>query len=149
MSFDTDLVAGFAQLLVADLDEAWNAAWRPTGAYEADETPIFDSVLPATPNRIITLTTYGLGDDAVLADSDTGLQVRTRSIDADPRDVKDLDDAIADVLLGRFPMTLTGGIRVQTLTRASWTPLGQDDNKRWHRSSNYLLGLHRPGPHRL
>lgn len=149
MSFDSDIVAGFAVLLAADVDASWAVTWRPTGAYQAGETPIFDSAVPPTPDRIITLTTYGLGDHPVLSDSDIGLQVRTRSEGADPRDVKDLDDAIADALLGRFPMTLSTDIRVQTLVRASWAPLGQDGNQRWNRVSNYNLGLYRPGPHRL
>jgi hypothetical protein len=149
VGFLTDLHEGFAQLLAADVNPAQNLAWQPSGAYPIDKTGIFIRHVPASPNRIVVLSSYGLSDDAVYADSDVGLQVRTRSAGEDPRDVDDLDEAIADVLLGRFPFTLTTGIRIVTLTRSSAAPLGQDANHRWERTSNFALGLHRPGPHRL
>ena len=146
MSFTTDVGEGFAQLLAA---EVTGLAWQTTGTYAANVTGIYIAVVPPTPNRIVTLTVYGLGDDAAYAESTTGMQVRTRSAAADPRDVHDLDDAIADALLGRYPMTLPNGIRVETLIRTSATPLGQDDNQRWEHTANYSLGLYRPGAHRL
>ena len=149
MSFDTDVIEGFAQLLVADVDPAQNLDWQPEGVYDPGKTGIYALAVPPLPNRIVTLATYGLGDDPVYADSDVGLQIRTRSAGEDPRDVQDLDEAIADVLVGRFPMTLPTGIRVQTLIRSSSTSLGQDANKRWMRVSNYPLSLHHPAPHRL
>lgn len=146
MSTTTDIGEGFAQLLAA---EVTGLAWAPTGAYATNVTGIYIEVVPPTPNRIVTLTVYGLGDDGAYADSTVGLQVRCRSAGHDPRDVHDLDDAIADVLLGRYPLTLPNGITVQTLIRSSATPLGQDDNQRHEHSSNYTAGLHWPGTHRL
>lgn len=149
MSYLTDLCEGFAQLIAADADPAQNIQWVAAGLYPNGKTGIYVAHVPLTPNRVITLTAYGYGDDATFGDTAAGLQVRTRSIGPDPRDVYALDDAVADVLLGRYPVTLPSGIRVQTLTRSSSTSLGLDDNQRWSHVSNYDLGLHRPGPHRL
>jgi hypothetical protein len=148
-SFEIDLCEGVAELLAADVDATQNVAWSDTGVYPAGKTGIYILAVPAIPNRIITLSTYGLGDDAVYGDSDVGLQVRTRSAAADPRDVQRLDAAIFDVLVGRFPFTLATGVRVQTLVRSSAVSLGQDDNLRWSFAANYRLSLHRPGTHRL
>jgi hypothetical protein len=117
--------------------------------YPSNKTGIFIDRVPPSPNRIITLTCYGLGDDATYADSTFGLQVRSRSVGADPRDAFDLDDAVFDVLAGRWPMTLPNGIHVQTLVRTSHTSLGEDANQRWSRASNYTAEVHRPATHRL
>lgn len=146
MGFDTDLVAGFAQLLAAadiGLD------WHPDGTPYTSGIGIYDSDVPPSPDDVVTLTAYGLGDGPTYADSTRGLQIRVRSAGADPRVSRDMDDAIADVLIGLYPMTLPTGIYVKTLERTSSTPLGQDDNRRWSRSSNYALGLWRPSQHRL
>jgi len=146
VSFTTDVGEGFAQLLAAGVS---GLAWQTSGTYATNVTGIYIAVVPPNPDRIVTLTVYGLGDDATYADSSAGLQVRTRSAGQDPRDAYTLDDAIADVLLGRYPLTLPNGIHVQTLMRTSSTPLGEDDNQRWEHSSNYGLELYRPGTHRL
>lgn len=150
MGFLADLAAGFAQLIADDADGAQNIAWQADGTpYDTGNTGIYRRKLPAAPNRAVALTAYGLGDDPVHSDSDFGLQVITRSEGEDPTDADDLDDAIADVLLGRYPFTLSNGIRVETLARSSGTSLGQDDNRRWSLASNYTVKAHRPGPHRL
>lgn len=149
MGFDNDLQAGFAQLIATDIDPTLQVAWRPTGNYQTTETGIYIRHVPALPNRVIVLSSYGLSDDPVYADSDVGLQVHSRGAGEDPRDGETLDGAVADVLLGRFPLTLSTGVRVVTLVRSSSAPLGQDDNRRWSYVSNYTLGLHRPALHRL
>jgi len=147
MGFDTDLVAGVAQLLAtASIGLTWHADGTP---YAANEIGLYDSEVPATPDDAVTVSTYGLGDDAVYADSIRGLQIRSRRAGADPRPARDLDDLVADTLLGLFPTTLPTGIRIVTLVRTSGTTLGQDDNLRWTQLSNFTLELYRPGPHRL
>lgn len=145
-TFTRELVDGMAVLLAG---AGINLTWRSTGAYSASETAIVVGGLPQSPDRAVGLTPYPLGDDAVFSDSDCGLQIRSRVATPDLRDVFDLDDAIADVLLGRFPFTLTTGVVVQTLVRTSAVSLGRDDNLRAEWSSNYTLGLHRPGQFRL
>lgn len=149
MSFLTDLVEGFAQLLVANVNSAQNLAWAPTGVYPADKTGLFVAAVPPTPNRIVTLTPYPLSDDPSLSDSEIGMQIRSRSAAEDPRDVFALDDAIFDALAGNYPLDLATGIRVVTLTRSSSVSLGQDDNRRWQWASSYPLSLHRPSLHRV
>lgn len=149
MPFLTDLCEGFAQLIATDADPAQNLAWLTAGVYPSGKTGIYIAHVPPDPNRIVTLTAYGYGDDATYGDTAAGLQVRSRSAGADPRDVYALDDAVADVLLGRYPMTLPTGVYVQTLARSSSTSLGMDDDQRWSHVSNFDLSLNRPGPHRL
>lgn len=149
MSFLTDLSEGFAQLIAADTDAAQNIVWQPSGVPPNGKTGIFIAHVPPDPNRIITLTCYALTDDATYADSTFGLQVRARSVGADPRDVYALDDAVFDVLAGKWPMTLPNGLHIVTLTRTSSTSLGLDDAQRWSHVSNYTAEAHRPTPHRL
>lgn len=149
MSFLTDLCEGFAQVIAADADPGQNLLWQSAGAYPSGKTGIFIAHVPPSPSRLLTLTAYWLADDAVYGDSTFGLQARSRSVGQDPRDVYALDDAVADVLLGRWPMTLPTGIRIETLMRSSSTSLGLDAKQRWSHVSNFTGELHRPGPHRL
>ncbi|HMC70986.1 MAG TPA: hypothetical protein VKJ07_17650, partial [Mycobacteriales bacterium] len=65
------------------------------------------------------------------------------------RDVYALDDAVFDVLAGRWPTSLPNGLHVVTLTRTSTTSLGLDENQRWSHVSNYTAEVYRPGPSRL
>lgn len=162
MSYLTDLVEGFAQLLAAG---NLGLVWSPSGVYTdgldygqgpygsgdfgTGGTAIVVMAIPQSPSRLVSLTPYLLGDNPTLSDSDAGLQIRSRSAAADPRDVFDLDDSIADFLLGNFPLLLPTGISVSTLVRSSAVSLGQDDSKRWEWSSNYALQLHRPSLHRV
>lgn len=146
MSFTTDLLTGAAELLA---DAGIGLTWRATGAYQTGETGIILRAMPPVPDRIVTLSAYDLSDDPTLSDSQKGLQVRSRSGDPDPTDVDSIDDAVADVLLGNYPLTLPTGIRITTLIRSSGVSLGQDDTKRWSTVSNYTLGLWRPSTHRI
>lgn len=145
MSFLNDLVTGVAELLA---DSSIGLTWQPSGAYAAGATGIFIMAVPASPNRLVTLSAFVLSDDASLSDSEIGLQIRSRSAGADPRDVYTLDDSIAGVLLGNYPLTLPTGIRIVTLIRSSATPLGQDDRQRFEWASSYTLQVHRPSTHR-
>lgn len=146
-TFLTDLCEGVAQLLA----DAGVGVWSASGVFTAEQTGITVMAVPPAPSRLITLTPYPLGDAPTLADSTVGLQIRTRSAGADPRDVLALDDAIADQLLGNYPLRLSTGVQIGTLTRTSAVSLGQDDATppRWGWSSNYRLTVYRPGPHRL
>lgn len=139
-------VEGFAQVLdAADI----GVTWRATDPYHPGEVGIGLMTFPTGLGKAVALTPYPLGDDPALSDSEVGLQVKTRSAGADPRDVWALDDAIANVLLGLFPVDLPTGITVTTLQRTSSASLGQDDeNQRWRWVSNYPCGIYRPSLHR-
>lgn len=149
-SFLTDLCEGVAEYLAA---AGLGLSYPPpdSGVYAATQTGISIMAVPPTPNRLVVLTPYPLGDDPTLSNSRIGMQIRTRSAGADPRDVLALDDAIADQLLGNYPLRLPTGVHIGTLTRTSAVSLGQDDATppRWGWSSNYRLTVYRPGPHRL
>ena len=142
--FETLLLTGIAQLLAT----AGLGTWRDTGVYTAAETGIVMDTVPASPDRVITLTDYVVADDPTLSDSVIGVQVRTRWGGQDPRPVKDLDGSIFDVLHGMPATTLTGGVRVVSCFRRSGTSMGQDLNGRWGRSSNYYATVHRPSQNR-
>jgi len=142
--FETNLLTGIAQLLAT----ASLGTWRDTGIYTAAETGIVFDTVPATPDRVITLTDYVVSDDPTLSDSVIGVQVRTRWAGADPRPVKDLDGAIFNALHGLESVTLTGGIHIVSMFRRSGTSMGQDLNSRWARSSNYYCTVWRPSNNR-
>jgi hypothetical protein len=147
-SFLIDLCGGLAQYLA---EANIGLTYSETGVYTASQTGIAIMAVPPTPNRLVVLTPVPLGDDPTLANSIVGLQIRTRSTGADPRDVLALDDAIADQLLGNYPLRLSTGVQIGTLTRTSAVSLGQDDATppRWGWSSNYRITVYRPGQHRL
>lgn len=145
MGYRTDLLTGIASLI----DSGGLATWRSAGVYAAGETGIVLGTVPSSPDRIVTLTSYGVDDDPTLSDSTTGVQVRTRWGGQDPRPVDDLADAIFALLHNRGPLTLSTGVRVVQIHRQSSTPLGQDTNARWSRSDNYYVAAHYPTPNRL
>lgn len=144
MRFQTDLATGFAQLLAAkDV-----ATWRANGAYVAGETGILLRTLPQGPDRVISLSAYGVDDDPTLGDDVTGLQVVTRWGGGDPRPNDDLADLVFDELQNLPRTTLATGIVVTRCYRRSATSLGQDSNTRWRTSQNFYVTAHRPSQHR-
>lgn len=144
MAFEVDLLTGIAQHIAG----AGLGTWRASGAYTSGETAIVLDTVPATPDRVITLTDYAVSDDPTLSDSMIGIQIRTRWGGLDPRLVKDLDGAIFALLHGMPATTLTGGVRVVSCFRRSGVSMGQDANNRWGRSSNYYTQVHRPSTNR-
>jgi len=144
VGFETLLLTGIAQLLAT----AGLGTWRDTGVYAAAETGIVFDTVPASPDRVITLTDYVISDDPTLSDSVIGVQVRTRWGGQDPRPVKDLDGSIFDALHGLEGVDLVGGVHVVSMFRRSGTSMGQDANSRWGRSSNYYATVHRPSTNR-
>ena len=143
--FSTDLLTGLAVHLAAG---GLGATWNTSGAYTALQTGIVLGNVPQSPDRIITLTGYGVGDSPNLSDSVLGVQVRCRWGGSDPRPVDDLADSIFNLLHGKTALTLTTGVTVVQCLRQSATTLGQDGNSRWSNASNYYLTVHRPSTHR-
>lgn len=144
MGFETDLLTGLAQFIAG----AAIGTWRANGAYTANETAIVIDTIPATPDRVITLSDYPVSDDPTLSDSVIGVQVRTRWGGQDPRPTKDLDSSIFALLHGMPAINLVGGVHVVSCFRRSGASLGEDANSRWMRSSNYYLTVHRPSTNR-
>lgn len=145
-TFERDLLEGMAQLLAADVA---GVTWRPAGAYTATQTGIYLDATPETAARVVQISLYPVADDPTFAASDIGFQTIVRWEGADGRPTRDLDSAIFDALHGRTHFQLATGIRVASCSRKSGASLGQDSSRRWSRSSNYYLHVHRPGPHRL
>ena len=143
--FRTNLLTGLAVALDAEA----LATWRATGVYQTTETGIVLGVVPQAPDRIVTLTAYGVSDEPALSDSVIGVQVRCRWGGQDPRPVDDLADQIYDFLHGRMAWDLSTGVNVvQCLLHSGPISLGQDENRRWSTSSNYYLTVHRPSTYR-
>lgn len=142
--FSTNLLTGLA----ADLHTATIGTWRATGVYTIAETAIVLGTIPQGPDRIITLTAYGVSDDPSLSDSVIGVQVRCRWGGHDPRLVEDLADLIFARWHGMTGVTLTGGVFVVQCLRNSHGSLGEDENGRWMTTSNYYAWLHRPSTYR-
>lgn len=138
------LLTGIAQLL----DARGVATWRSAGAYTAGETAVVLGGLPQSPDRVVALAGYGVGDDGTLSDSTIGVQVTTRWGGQDPRPGDELVDAVFDTLHGLHDATLPTGVRVVLSMRQSWTSLGQDANQRWRMVQNFYVTTHRPSAHR-
>lgn len=146
----TNLLTGLATYIASG---GIGATWKANGAYTTLETAIVLGSVPQSPDRIIAMTAYGVGgDDPTLSDTVTGLQVLTRCSGTDKRLVDDLQDSIFNLLHGVSHLVVgTSGKTVhvvQCLRASGPAALGQDENHRWVVSSNYLVTVHRPSPHR-
>lgn len=145
--FQTRLLKGLAVFL--DADATLGATWNIAGAYTANQTGIFLRKVPQSPDRVITLSTYGIGDDPSLSDSQLAVQVRCRWGGQDPGPVDDLADAIFDLLDSKIAWTLSTGVMiVQCLRQSGPVSLGQDTNGRWSNSQNFYMTVHRPSTNR-
>ncbi len=145
--FQSDLLTGMAVYL----EEQGIGSWDTSAAYGSSDTGIVIGNVPQSPDRIITLDTYGVSDDPSQNDSVIGLQVRCRWGGQDPRPAKDLDDAVFALLHGKTHFTLGSGASAVTVVqclRHSHGVLGQDANRRWSTVSNYYLWVLRPSTNR-
>lgn len=145
--FTTDLLTGLAVYIAAG---GVGATWATSGVYTTLQTGIVLGAIPQAPDRIITLSAYGIGDDSAnLSDSGIGVQLRCRWGGSDPRPVDDLADALFALLHGKTAFTLSTGVYVaQCLRRSGPVSLGQDASNRWANASNYYLSTHRPSANR-
>ena len=143
--FQTNLLTGLAVYLAAG---GLGATWNTSGAYTALQTGIVLGNIPQDPDRIITLTAYGVSDSPNLSDSTLGVQIRCRWGGADPRPVDDLSDAIFNLLHGKTALVLSTAITIVQCLRQSQATLGQDSNARWSNVSNYYMSCWRPSTNR-
>lgn len=142
MDFESDLLAGVAELLAAD----GVAEWDPTGTYTDNEIGIVIGPPSQSPASLVALATYNNSDDPGGADSTVFLQVRSRAPDDDPRKANALSGGVFNSLQGL--RATVNGIRIVYGKRNSSAPLGVDGNGRQERTDNYELMVHRPSPHR-
>ena len=145
MGFDHDLVKGLAEHLDAHDIGVWLDAGE--GTFAASDVAITYRAIPASPDRLVTLSPYPLTDDPSLSTSTVGVQVRVRGT-VNPTVCDDLADSVFGVLHGATQLELSTGIRVTQVHRQSSAPLGQDANRRWSRADNYACTVHRPSAHR-
>lgn len=138
-------------LLIAEAAGLLSAAgiglWNPDGVYppNPDRPVIIDSVMPASPDSVITLTAYPVSSGAGDEDDVVGLQVRTRASGARPDTVRAIDRDVYEVLQNR--QGSIGAVPVTRCLAQSSSTLGQDSSKRWEWSTNYYVSLPRPTPH--
>lgn len=143
----SQLIDGLGAYLAA----AGAVTWSPSAVVAADVTPppLFDTMYPDQPDVAAALATYYTGgDEPTFSESVVMLQVKTRSSLDSPRAGTDLDDAIAQQLLGNWPLVLGNGVHISIIERTSGTPLGRDEAGRHERVTNYRVTFYDPGPHR-
>ena len=139
MSTTGDLVDGIAGIIFA----AGLATFNPNGVYQSNQTGIFEKIMPAAPDRVITLTAVYQGDDVTMPLGQVMVQVRGRGVPNKPRDVDDLLDPIFNILHGATYLTF-GSVTVIQMNRRVSTPMGMDDSKRWERVDQYYLDVDFP-----
>ncbi len=138
------LRAGLAELLA----DAGVVSWDTSGTYLVSQSPkpCYDTSYPDNgPDVCVALATYYTGGDGVAGDATTWLQlqVRTRGQKHGPStDADDLDDAIAQVLLGNYPLTLPNGVRLSKIEHTSSTPIGRDAAGRFERTTNWSVRVY-------
>lgn len=135
-TYEVDIVTAIAEML----DDLGISEWQDTGVYASAGGPITTiRSVPDTPDRaLVTLSSYAVTPAMGWDDTVTGIQVRTRCPGQDPRPVDLLDGLVYRALHG-LAGTVLGGHRVSKLALQSSASLGQDEHKRWARSSNYYL----------
>lgn len=146
---------GLAQLLAGLGTVSWDEAGYYPSAPAAP--PCYDTSYPDRAGAreldvAVALSTYYTGGDGSAGDitSYLQLQVRTRGRREGPStDADDLDDAIAQALLGRPRFALPNGVIVSDVRRSSSTPLGRDAAGRFERVTNWAVRVAEPAPYRV
>lgn len=129
--------------LAARLDAAGVATYRPSGAYQAGDTPVVFGPLPASPDRVVGLTLYLAVDAQVENRSTWRVQARLRGTPGDHLDPGDLSFAIFEVLHGMEGVWF-GALYVIDARRVSISPQGVDGNRRTERTDNYEFVVNTP-----
>jgi hypothetical protein len=141
VSVTTDILTGAAARIAALASPA--ILWSPAGTYSAAQTGIFLKLLPAAPDRCVTLNLVPQGDDPSMPYGQSMLQVRGRGLPNKPTDVDDLLDSIFDVMHGAVNLTF-GACHITQMNRRTSVPMGMDDSKRWERIDQFYLDVDYP-----
>lgn len=141
------LLDGLAQYL-ADLG---HGQWSPAAGYGADAVGIVVGHLPASPDRVIGLSTYPGGEsDARLPYDEPNVQIRVRGAPDDAADSRDRAQAIYDDLHGTGHLVLAGPVEVVNMIGLQAGPIdiGADANNRYEHTVNVRVEHLRPTMHR-
>lgn len=138
MSVTTDLLEGIAGMIVAGVA---GTTYNPSAA--TVNGGILLKFMPASPDRVITLTAVFQGDDITMPLGQVMVQVRGRGLPNRPTDVDDLLDSIFTVLHGTTNLTF-GSVTVIQMNRKVSVPMGMDDSKRFERVDQFYLDLDFP-----
>lgn len=138
MSTTTDLLDGVAGMIVAGVAGTSYNLNAPTV-----NGGIVQKLMPASPDRVVTLTAVNQGDDITLPSGQVMVQVRGRGLPNIPSDVDDLLDSIFTVLHGTTNLVF-GTVTVVQMNRKVSVPMGMDDLKRWERIDQYYLDVDFP-----
>lgn len=134
----TELLEGIAGMIVAGVP---GTSYNPSAA--TVNGGILLKRMPASPDRVITLTAVFQGDDITMPLGQVMVQVRGRGIPNRPTDVDDLLDDIFDVLHGTTNLTF-GSVTIVQMNRKVSVPMGTDANVRDERVDQYYLDLDFP-----
>lgn len=134
----TELLEGIAGMIVAGVP---GISYNP--AAPAVNNGILLKLMPANPDRLITLTAVNQGDDISMPLGQVMVQVRGRGLPNRPTDVDDLLDDVFPILHGATNLTF-GSLTVIQMNRRVSVPMGYDDSKRWERIDQYYLDVDFP-----
>jgi len=138
MFVTTDLLEGIAGMIVAGVP---GTSYNP--AAPTVNGGILLKLMPASPDRVITLTAVFQGDDITMPLGQVMVQARGRGLPNRPTDVDDLLDSIFPVLHGTTNLAF-GSVTIVQMNRKVSVPMGMDDLKRWERVDQYYLDLDFP-----
>lgn len=141
MSDLTDLLTGVAGLLTS----AGVAIYSTTGEYVNTESlPAITMMdMPATPDRVITLTALPLTDDPAQPYGTVLIQLAMRGSPGVPMDVVSIADSAKIPLHGVTNLTM-GGIHIVQMLRHVSVPMGEDTETRWLRTDHYYADVYYP-----
>lgn len=134
----TDILEGIAALIVAGVP---GTSYNP--AAPTVNGGILLKLMPASPDRVITLAAVVQGDEISMPRGQVMVQVRGRGLPNRPTDVDDLLDSIFPVLHGTTNLVF-GSLTVIQMNRRVSVPMGMDDSKRWERADQYYLDVDFP-----
>ena len=139
MGVAEDISVGFAQII----QTAGFAVFNAGGVYDDTQTGILFKAVPASPDRLVTITVVPLTDDIAAPQGQVMVQLRYRGLQGEPLDVDALADAVKPLFHGLSNTPMGDHVVVQCDRRQS-VPLGQDDLKRWSRADQFYLDVEYP-----
>lgn len=140
MSVTSDLLTGIATMIAG---ASLGITYSPTGVYTASQTGVFMKIMPAAPDRVVTLTAVNQGDDITMPLGQIMVQVLGRGLPNKPVDVDDLLDGIFAILHGATNLAF-GTVTVIQCNRKVSVPMGMDTSQRWTRADQYYLDVDFP-----